>query len=140
MELCGENIFPPNRRSERFTVLGAGCHNRRIVRLRIKAMHKINIASARNTAIKRARRLCNLDLVPADLRNLEPRTFRKPNHFSRVTSQSRGAAVKLLAALKQRLVPHADPQKRPAGVDETRHSFEQVLFSHSEIQSSNAPK
>ena len=69
VELRRENIVPPNCRRKRFAISGSGRNDRRISRLRKKAMDEINETTGGNAAEKRALRLRDLKLVPANLRD-----------------------------------------------------------------------
>ena len=76
VELRGENIVAPDRGGEVVAVIRAGGDNGTIHRLRIKTVDEIDIAAAGYAAIQRAIRFHDLNLVPADLRNLVDGLFR----------------------------------------------------------------
>ena len=101
----------------------------RIHRLRIKTMHKINVAAAGDAAIERTIRLHNLQLIPADLRDFVSGLFGETNHLALKNAEAGGAGIKFLAAFKQCLITHADTEKRFAGFDKIFRSFKQFLFA-----------
>src|SRR6266496_619187 len=99
--------------------------------LRKKAVHEIDVAAAGNAAIQRTLRLCHVELVPPDLRNLETVPVREAHDFTGKDAQTGRATVELFAPLEQSLIADADPEKRPAALDERARSFEQLLFPQS---------
>src|SRR6266446_9279679 len=115
MKLRGEHVIFPHRRRERATVIGARGHDGGIARLREKAVHEIDVTAAGNPMEQRAGRLGDLDLVPADLRNLEAGLFGEADDLAGKNPQPGRATVELLALLEQRLVTDADAEKGPAG-------------------------
>src|SRR5688572_21603522 len=128
MELRGKHVLLPNRRGKAFAVSCAGRHDRGVSRFREKAVHEVNVAAAWNAAQDRTIRSNHLDLVPANLRDLQARFPGKPNNLSLEYSQSRRAAIEFLALLEQRLVTDANPEKPPARFDEIAARLEQVLL------------
>ena len=69
VKLRGENIVAPDGRREIISVIRARRDDAGIQRLRIKAVHEINVTAAGNAAIERTIRPHDVELVPADLRN-----------------------------------------------------------------------
>ena len=124
---------------ERSAVIRAGGHDRCIDRLGEEAVHEIDVAAAGDAPKQRALRPDDFQLVPADLRNLQAVLLRKPHHPARKNAQPGSATVELLAPLKQRLVTHADAQKRPARLDEFPEVPSKPCFPSACMQSSNAP-
>src|SRR5439155_23267184 len=128
MELGGKHVFLPNRRGEALAVGRARRHDRGVNWFGKKAVHEINVAAAGNAAQNRTIRSDHFDLVPADLRNLQPRFLGKTDHLTWEDSQPRGAAIELLALLEQRLVADADSEEQPARSNEIAARLEQVLL------------
>src|SRR6266536_5767063 len=114
VKLRGKHVIPPNRRGETFAVCRARRHDRCVNRLREEAVHEINVAAAGNAAQDRAIASRYLDLVPANVRDLQPRLRGKTHNLSLENPQARRAAIEFLALLEQRLVADADPEKPPA--------------------------
>ena len=75
MELRRIDIVSPYRGGEGLPVGGPGGNNGFVHRLRKKAVHKINVTAARDAPEQRAIWIGEFDLVPTDLRNLQPRLF-----------------------------------------------------------------
>jgi len=71
MELGGEDVVLPNRRGKGLTVIRPRGNNGWIDRLRIKAVHKIDVAAAGNVLKDRTIRAGDFKLVPADLRDFK---------------------------------------------------------------------
>src|SRR6266849_9116066 len=113
MKLRGEDVIFPHRRRERPAVVGASGHDGWIARLREKAVHEIDVTAARDPIEQRAGGLGDLDLVPADLRNLEAGLFGEADDLAGKNPQPGRATVKFLALLEQRLVTNADAEKGP---------------------------
>ena len=105
-------------------------HDGGIQWLREKAVDEIDVAAVLEAAIERAVRPEDLDLVPADLRNLQAGLRREAHDLAAKNVQPRRATVELLALLKQRLVANANTKEQPAGADEVLHPAEQILALH----------
>ncbi len=73
--------------------------------------------------------IANLDLIPGDLWNLEPRLFRETYNAAAEHAESRRATIELLAPLEQRLVTDANAEERPTGLDEFAGGLEQFLLA-----------
>src|SRR5881394_1011465 len=71
MKLRCEHVVLPDRRGETFAVRRPRCDNRRINRFGKKAVHEINVTAVSYVAQNRTTGSNHLDLVPADLRNLQ---------------------------------------------------------------------
>src|SRR3989442_1141485 len=128
MKLRREHVLLPNRRGEALAVGRARRDDRGVNWFGKKAVHEINVAAAWNAAQNWTIRSDHLDLVPADLRNLQPRFLGKTDHLAWEDSQPRGAAIELLALLEQRLVADADSEEQPARSNEIAARLEQVLL------------
>ena len=83
MELRRENILSPDGRGELHAVTRAAGGDRVVLRLRIKAVYEINVATVLDTLKNRALRLDDLDLIPADLRNLQSLANGEMHHAAR---------------------------------------------------------
>src|SRR5271170_6573547 len=110
MKLRGVNIIAPDGGGEGLPVRRARRYDGLIGGLRKKAVDEIDVAAARNAAKQRAIRLCQLDPVPADLRDFQPRFFGETHHRALEYAHARGATVELLALFKQRLVADANSE------------------------------
>src|SRR2546425_1123725 len=101
MELRGKDVLVPNGRGEALAVTRARADNLRVERLREKAVHEINVAAFGNAAQQRALRLDQFQLVPPDLRHLQPGPFLKTDHAPFEKPQARCATVEFIAALEE---------------------------------------
>src|SRR6478736_2254107 len=131
VELGGIHIVLPDGGSEVAAVIRARGDDARIRRLRIEAMDEIHVAAVRHVAIERAIRTCDLDLIPRDLRNLQPGLFGKAHDAAAKNAEACRATVEFLTALEQRLIADADAEKRFTSLDEIARGFEQFLFAES---------
>src|SRR5439155_4391003 len=129
MKLRGEHVVLPDRRGKCFAVGRARGHEGFVRWFGEKTVHEINVTAAGNAAKQRAFRLHDFDLVPADLRNFQPRLFGKANDFAAENPQPSSAALKLLAPFKQRLIADANAKKRAPGLDEVTTTLQQLLPS-----------
>src|ERR1043165_5571890 len=77
VKLRCENIVAPDGRREGFAVFGLRGHDGLVHRLRKKAVDKIDETAAGQALEQRALRSHNFNLIPADLRNLQPGTVRE---------------------------------------------------------------
>src|SRR5207247_2561501 len=82
MELRREEVLLPDRRRERFSVGRAGGNDGFVHRPRKKAVDEINVAAVRHAAEKGTLGPNDLDLVPADLGNLQSCLLGKANDFA----------------------------------------------------------
>jgi len=129
VKLRGVNIVAPDGRRKVVAVIRARRDDGLVHRLRIKAVHEINVAAAGDAAIERTVGLRDFNLVPADLRNLQSGPFREADDAALEDAEAGGAGIEFLAPLKQRLVADADAEKRFAGLDEIARGLEQFLFA-----------
>jgi len=129
VKLRGVNIVAPDGRCKGVAIIRARRNDGFVHRLRKKAVHKINVAAARDAAIERTIRLHNVELVPADLRDFQSGCFIEADDTSLKNAESGGAGIEFLAPFKQRLITDADAEKRFAGLDEFACGFEQFLFA-----------
>src|SRR6266700_4587756 len=97
---------------------------------REKTVHEIDVTAARDPLEQRAGGLGDLDLVQADLRNLQAGLFGEADDLAGKNPQAGRATVELLALLEQRLVTDADAEKGPAGFDEAFDTVEESLSVH----------
>src|SRR5581483_6915809 len=97
MKLCRIHIVAPDGGGERLAVRCPGGNNARINRLGKKAVDKINIAAAGNTAKDRTVRFRQFNLVPANRRDVQPRLFAESDDVALEYSQPGGATVERLA-------------------------------------------
>lgn len=130
MELGGEDVITPDGGGEIPAIFGLGGDDALVRRLRIKAVDEIDIAAAFDIAEERAIGPGNLDLVPADLRNLQAVFFGKADNAAFEDAQTGSAGVEFLASFKQRLVTDADAQEKLAALDVLLRRAEQFLFAH----------
>lgn len=128
VKLRGENVVAPNGRREVIAVIRPRGDDARIRRLRIKAVHEIDVAAVRDAAIERTIRPHDLQLVPADLRNLMTGFFREAHDFAAENAEASRAGIEFLATLKQRLITDANAEKGFAGLDVFFGGFEQTLL------------
>src|SRR5882724_8675198 len=77
MELRGKHVLLPNRRGEAFAVSRARRDDRWVNRFGKEAVHEINVTAGRNVTQNRTIRSNHLDLVPANLRDLQSRLLGK---------------------------------------------------------------
>ena len=131
VKLSGKDVVLPNGRRKRIAVIRGGGDDAFVRGLRIKAVDEINVAAAFHAAIERAIRARDLDLIPRDLRNFQSGLLREPHDAATKNTESRRATIELLAPLEQRLIAHADAEKRFAGLDEIARGFEQLLLAES---------
>ena len=128
VKLRGEHIVAPDGRRKVVAVVRARGDDGRVHRLRIKAVHEINVAAAGDAAIERTVGFHDLQLVPADLRNLVAGLLGEADDFALKYAETGGAGIEFLALLEQRLVADADAEKRFAGRDEFFCRIEQFLL------------
>src|SRR5580704_2358776 len=83
MKLRGENVFFPDCRCESLAVTSPRRNDGCIHRFGKKAMDEIDVAAAGNPAKEGALRMDDLELVPADLRNLEAVLLVETDDFAR---------------------------------------------------------
>src|SRR2546426_9261414 len=100
MKLRRENVLSPYRRRKCFPIRGLRGDNRCIRRARKKAVHEIDMAAIGDAAKQRARRLHYLELVPADLWNLQSAALGKTHYLPRENPQAGRATVEFLALFK----------------------------------------
>src|SRR5260221_9269245 len=122
------NVVAPDGGGEGLSVNRACGDDGGIERLRKKAVDEIDVAAAGNIAEQRAIRLGQLDLVPADLRDLQTGLFGEAHDPARENPQAGGATVEFVALLEQGLVADTNAEKRAAGADEFARGFEHFLF------------
>ena len=96
----------------------------------MKTVHEVDMAAILHVLIERAVRLGDLDLVPADLGNLQPLPLRKTHHTALEESEAGRATVELLAALEHGLIADADAEERFARRGKIPGSRKQLLPLH----------
>src|SRR5262249_18696634 len=85
---------------------------------REKAVHEIHVAARSDAPEEWTIRFGDLELIPTDLGHFLPAGRRETNDVPAEHPQARCATVELFALLEQRLVPDANAQEWPAGLDE----------------------
>lgn len=130
MKLGGEHIVLPHGRREVPAVIRAGRDDAGVLGLGKEAVDEVDVASVLDAAEQGTIRLRELNLVPADLRNLESFDLGEANHLASKHSNASRAAVELLAFLEERLVSDADSEKWAARRYEIANSGQQFLSLH----------
>jgi hypothetical protein len=130
MKLGGEHVVLPHGGREIPSVVRAGRDDAGVLRLGKEAVDEIDVASVLDAAEQGTLRLRELNLVPADLRNLESLDLGEANHLASKHSNPGRAAVELLAFLEERLVSNADSKERAARRNEIANSGQQFLSLH----------
>ncbi len=100
--------------------MGPGCDDRVVGRLRVEAVDEVEMSALGDTLVEGAIRAADLDLVPADLGDLELGFLRsrgKPDHRAAEDAEAEGAGVELLAPFEEGLVADADSEERAAVLD-----------------------
>src|SRR5882672_9342089 len=103
MKLRREKLIPPNRRSEAPPICGARRDNRGIGRFWVIAMNEISITAVRNPSKQRTISPDDFELIPANLRNLQPVLASEPDYFAGKNPQTSGATIKLLTLFEEGL-------------------------------------
>ena len=109
MKLGAPYPIPAGDRAEAAAIACPAKNIRGFIRLHIKGMHKIKIASFPN-AFEQGTRQRAFDLVPPDMRHAQTGLFKFPN-FSGYQIQT-VVAPELLAVSKQQLQPEAQAEQR----------------------------
>src|SRR5262245_15772823 len=129
MKLCGEHVVAPNGGSECLAVLRSRRDDGFVSGLREKAVDEINVAAVCHVAEQGTLPVCHFELIPADLRNLQPVLFSEAHDAAFENAEACSATVEFLTPFEQCLVADADSEKRFAGLDELTGGFKQFLFT-----------
>lgn len=130
MKLGGEHVVLPHGGREIPPVIRLRRNDAGVLRLGEEAVDEIDVAAVLDAAEQGAIRPRELDLVPADLRNLESLDLGEADHLASKHSNPGRAAVELFALLEKRLVSDADSEERAAGRNEIANSAQQFLALH----------
>ena len=130
MELDGKDVVLPDTGDISVAVFGFGGRNRRVFRNGIVAVDKIDEAAGLDPFIQRTFRIQYLDLVPADLRDLDAGAVCETLDLTFEDTQPGSLAVEFLAALEKCLITNADAQERLAGADRFQNGRFQLLAAH----------
>ena len=127
MELDGKDVVFPDTGNISVAVFGFGGRDRMVFRNGIVAVDKINEAAGFDSLIQWTFRVQYLDLVPADLRDLDAGAVREAFDLTFEDAQTGSLAVEFLAALEKCLIANTDAQKRLAGADRFQNGWFQLL-------------
>lgn len=130
MKLGGEHVVLPHGGRKIFSVIRSRRNDAGVLRLGEEAVDEIDVAAVLDAAEQGTIRPRELDLVPADLRNLESLDPGEADHLAAKHSDPGRAAVEFLALLEKRLVSYTDSEERAAGRNEIANSGQQFLSLH----------
>lgn len=128
MELGGENVVAPDRGGKGSSVVGAGDDDLRVVGSRMEAVDEVEVGTGGDAFEQGAVGSDDVDLIPADLGDLEVGLGRgglESDDGPLEDAEAEGAGIEFLTPFEQGLVADADAEEGSPGDDPVADGFGQ---------------